>query len=327
MKPQPTELIMEYSARGIPQHREDYERAPTRCLNAERYGRHNWAKCGKCYECKKQEARVLAHRIELEASYHEHVSWVTLTYDDFHLPRDGSVNERDVHLWLKQFRKEIERKGLPKIRYYYVAEYGELRGRPHYHVILYGYQTCIRGDLGTWNDAAGEKPDCCDSCKLIHKTWKRGRIDQRALPKGAAWYAACYASKAMTVESGRPEGCKLEFARWSRNPGLGSRAVNDIAETIQQSENLTEWQSAPVGIKRADSIYTKPLGKYLRRKVREKLGLSGLELATKIRRYRHAREQAIASEAAEALGTSAPELAAGLSEKRQSEWKRRKATE
>lgn len=92
--------------------------------------------CGKCFECNVQRARAWAFRIALEARQYKHCCMVTLTYNDEHLPLDRSVSVREIQLFIKRLRKKI----YPlKIRYFGCGEYGERRGRPHYHVIIFGY--------------------------------------------------------------------------------------------------------------------------------------------------------------------------------------------
>lgn len=62
-------------------------------------------------------------------------TFLTLTYDDDHLPEDGSVSKRPIQLWMKLLRKDN-----PKItiKYYIAGEYGEESLRPHYHAIIFG---------------------------------------------------------------------------------------------------------------------------------------------------------------------------------------------
>lgn len=67
---------------------------------------------------------------------HEQSSFLTLTFNDEHLPPDGGVHVRDLQLFMKRLRKAISP---TKVRYYACGEYGDNFGRPHYHVVLFGY--------------------------------------------------------------------------------------------------------------------------------------------------------------------------------------------
>lgn len=60
-------------------------------------------------------------------------SFVTLTYDDEFLPPAGTLVKRDLQLFMKRLRKA---KG-SGIRFYASGEYGDVNGRPHYHLLLF----------------------------------------------------------------------------------------------------------------------------------------------------------------------------------------------
>lgn len=71
-----------------------------------------------------------------EAQLYDVNSFVTLTYDNAHLPEDLSLNHRHFQLFMKRLRKANAGR---EIRYYMCGEYGEGRGRPHYHACLFNY--------------------------------------------------------------------------------------------------------------------------------------------------------------------------------------------
>lgn len=100
-----------------------------------RYGKCNILPlpCGKCLACKLSKAREWAVRCVLEASQYEENCFVTLTYDDAHLPSDGKVHRKDLQDFLKRLRKKHE------VRYFGCGEYGSMGNRPHYHLILFGW--------------------------------------------------------------------------------------------------------------------------------------------------------------------------------------------
>lgn len=70
-----------------------------------------------------------------EASMHEDNSFITLTYDDAHLPGDGSLRKRDFQLFMKRLRKRFPGRFF---RYYHCGEYGDKLARPHYHACIFG---------------------------------------------------------------------------------------------------------------------------------------------------------------------------------------------
>ena len=60
-----------------------------------------------------------------------------LTYDDEHLPENGSLRKKDAQDFFKRLRTELSEQGR-RIRTYYVGEYGETYFRPHYHAVIFG---------------------------------------------------------------------------------------------------------------------------------------------------------------------------------------------
>ncbi len=90
--------------------------------------------CGRCMYCRIQRSQSWAIRIshEMQTSGNRGV-FLTLTYDDEHVPPNGSLVKSDFQKYIKRIRKA----GL-KFKYYGVGEYGETTHRPHYHAILIG---------------------------------------------------------------------------------------------------------------------------------------------------------------------------------------------
>lgn len=93
--------------------------------------------CGQCIGCRLERARVWAIRCMHEASLYRHNHFITLTYDDQHLPRDLSLNHYHFELFMKRLRRRFFASNDMPIRYYMCGEYGEGRGRPHYHACLF----------------------------------------------------------------------------------------------------------------------------------------------------------------------------------------------
>ena len=95
--------------------------------------------CGKCLACRIARRQEWSMRCLHELSSFDDAVFVTLTYDDDHLPPNGTLVVDDLQKFFKRLRKEVKRRGSPdKIRYYACGEYGDRFGRPHYHVILFG---------------------------------------------------------------------------------------------------------------------------------------------------------------------------------------------
>lgn len=180
--------------------------------------------CGQCIGCRVEKQRQWSVRLMHEASLHEQNSFVTLTYNDQHLPPYGSLRKRDFQLFLKRLRKQIEPR---KIRYFHVGEYGE-DGRPHYHALLFGidfsedrFVHTMRGEHFTFRSP------------LLEKCWTYGFSEIGSVTEGSARYVAKYCLKKVTGkkaddvytrfddESGELVPIEHEYATMSRRPGIG----------------------------------------------------------------------------------------------------------
>lgn len=109
----------------------------------------NWKEipCGHCDGCRIDRSRDWANRCMLEMQYHTDAWFVTLTYNDEHLPLAYAVDEttgearevatlskRDWQLFMKRLRKITGQ----ELRFFMCGEYGPKTYRPHYHAIIYG---------------------------------------------------------------------------------------------------------------------------------------------------------------------------------------------
>jgi len=101
--------------------------------------------CGQCIHCRANRRREWVLRILLELEKHEFNTFLTLTYDDVHLPGDQSLQPKHLTDFFKRLRKKVEY----PIRYYAVGEYGEETERPHYHIALFGHPNCKYGRTGS----------------------------------------------------------------------------------------------------------------------------------------------------------------------------------
>lgn len=122
--------------------------------------------CGRCDECRIQKSKEWANRLMMEMKYSRCAYFITLTYDELHVPKtfysDPETGEafpaltlvkKDVQDWMKRLRKAFASVyGSPapfsasdpstwyderRVRYYLCGEYGSQTFRPHYHVILF----------------------------------------------------------------------------------------------------------------------------------------------------------------------------------------------
>ena len=61
--------------------------------------------CGSCIGCRLERSRQWAVRIMHEAQMHDSNSFLTLTYNDEHLPANGSLKLSDFQQFCRNLRK------------------------------------------------------------------------------------------------------------------------------------------------------------------------------------------------------------------------------
>lgn len=91
--------------------------------------------CGRCVLCMQANKNQWVFRLEQTAKHSKFNYFVTLTYDDEHLPEIGDNGSYNITCFLKRVRKKTQ---LPEnFKYYFCTELGEKYGRLHHHAILF----------------------------------------------------------------------------------------------------------------------------------------------------------------------------------------------
>jgi len=165
--------------------------------------------CGKCAACHKQRTQNWGIRAMHEALLHDQNSFITLSYNDKHLPSGGSLRPEDFTLFMKKLRYHCEPQ---RIRYLMCGEYGEKKHRPHYHLLLFGYQF---PDLKLYRIT--KNGDILYNSAQLHKIWGKGFAPIGNVTLASAQYVAKYINK---IPEDKP-GVERPYNNSSRNPGLG----------------------------------------------------------------------------------------------------------
>lgn len=183
--------------------------------------------CGRCVGCRLERSRQWALRCVHESKLYEYNCFITLSYSDDYLPKDGSLDESAFSLFMKRFRKKF--KGLSSvvsndgsldfpIRYFHCGEYGEGLSRPHYHACIFNFD--FQDKQFFKFSATGEKLYISDS---LSKLWPYGHSWIGSLTYESAAYCARYSLKKINGPSSLKhyDGRKPEYATMSRCPGIG----------------------------------------------------------------------------------------------------------
>lgn len=194
----------------------------------------------------------------LESMTHDQNAFVTLTYNDEHVPVE--LRPRDMQLFLKRLRK-----GYPRpLRFFGVGEYGSQTFRPHFHLALFGFSIFDVGHV--------EAAWAVDGVSL-------GFVSVGELNEQSARYIAKYSAKCMNHED-VPElqGKHPEFARMSnggrlRSGGIGAKGAEIIGSSFTQRGSSGAVAIAG-DVPREVRIggVRQPLGRYMRQRLRSELG-------------------------------------------------------
>lgn len=207
--------------------------------------------CGRCIGCRLEYSRQWANRCMLELGYHGSSYFLTITYDDLHVPRryyadpdtgvahpSLSLDKRDVQLFFKRLRKSF---GECHIRYFGCGEYGPTTHRPHYHLIVFGL---VLDDLEYYKRSQSGHA-IYTSAKLDRAWWFPPRDDRgesysspsfagRITVQEVTWECCAYTARYITKKLNGPEGKFYEtfnidppFTLCSRKPGIGRQYYDD----------------------------------------------------------------------------------------------------
>lgn len=171
--------------------------------------------CGKCAACINRKIMEWTFRLDNERINSAVTYFVTLTYNNYHVPinKYGKMELKKEHVqqFLKKLRYDHDNDpeyGIfedhyfkcdlknEQIRYYAVGEYGTEKKRPHYHLVMYN---------------TGKKS--------IIDNWEYGEVDIQ-IPKSsqAIGYVIKYLHK--RIYKITPKNVKPEFSLMSKGIGL-----------------------------------------------------------------------------------------------------------
>lgn len=201
--------------------------------------------CGKCIGCRLDYSRQWANRCVLESKCYdeEESTFLTLTYDDYHLTYDDesgepSLKPKDLQDFIKRFREKVGRLYDKEIRFYACGEYGDEDNRPHFHVLLFGFAFPDLKYKGT-----SKSGEALYTSKFLDEVWQR---------KGYCWIGECtwktcaYTARyVMKKQKGKgsadfykERGISPEFVRMSLKPGIGKPYFDKYKDKIYRNDEI-----------------------------------------------------------------------------------------
>lgn len=182
--------------------------------------------CGRCLNCKIAKSKEWAIRCCLESTQYLHNWFITLTYDELHVPKNGLVSKDEFQRFMKRLRKEFGE----GIRFFGCGEYGSRSGRPHYHLIVFN---CFIPDLYKWS-VNGDTGDFYYRSPRVEKCWKLGNVMIGEVTFASCAYVARYVSK--KVDSIDKD--HQPFLLMSRRPGIGAAYFDENLFQVYNTDKI-----------------------------------------------------------------------------------------
>lgn len=166
-------------------------------------GKFIYVPCGRCAWCRKDKRNEWCLRFEVEQKDNLFTDFITLTYDDDHVPwfideEDGVFEMRAKQSDVQNFIKRLRKKGY-KFKYFIVSELGPKNQRPHYHGIFFSNQKISSDD--------------------INDKWGKGFTSSYPATSGAMRYVTKY-----LLKGNKRDG---NFMLCSKKPAIGASYIKE----------------------------------------------------------------------------------------------------
>lgn len=174
--------------------------------------------CRQCWRCKQNRVNDYVARAMAEASTSKASCTISLTYANRDDLADKIITPRHFQLFMKLLRRAGH-----KVRYLVAGEYGDLKGRAHFHAILFFSDFAdTLGPIPFYNDRHLEAPDLSGAfCReipqkrMVHiREWPHGHV---SVDWSASEQSARYVCKYLLADNKNNAWFSL-----SKKPALGA---------------------------------------------------------------------------------------------------------
>ncbi len=181
-------------------------------------------RCGQCIGCRLERSRQWAVRCMHESQMYGWSSFITLTYDDEHLPWRGHLNYPDFQKFNKRMRARMG-----PFSFFMCGEYGGTFGRPHYHSLVFGLFFADRKLFSERSDGVR-----LYTSETLSSLWPYGHASVGDVTFKSAAYVSRYVCKKIDGDAaldhylrcdefGEAYHLTPEFGRMSLKPAIGKR--------------------------------------------------------------------------------------------------------
>lgn len=195
--------------------------------------------CGQCIGCRLEKSRQWAIRCVCEQQMSDASCFITLTYDDDHLPQSCSLVPDDLQKFFKRLRRYLEYHNEISIRFFACGEYGEQFQRPHYHAIVFGWcPTDVKPVGFSAATTSGSNGYYISEC--LTSLWSFGYH----IVTGVSFESCAYVARYVTKKITGPEaddyynGRVPEFVRMSRRPGIGNSWLEKYHKDVYPNDTI-----------------------------------------------------------------------------------------
>lgn len=201
--------------------------------------------CGKCIGCRLDYSRMWATRSVHEAYMHDHYNncaFVTLTFNNDMINRREnpySISKVEFRSWMKRFRKAVKERYNKEIRFMACGEYGAKHKRPHYHMLIYGFNF---PDKYVYKYRKVNNVDCVYyRSSFLEELWRPAHSDESygfSVIGDVNFESSAYVARYVTKKLFGPVAEKVykdkepEFLSTSRMPGLGYEYLKKFKNDI-----------------------------------------------------------------------------------------------
>lgn len=220
--------------------------------------------CGSCLECTVANRKATAVTLHHESRYWKSASFITLTYNSENLPADGSIDPSHAADFVIQLRRFICRSHescsknknksctgkCPKIKTFGCAEYGPKLSRPHYHLVVFGFQFSDLSHPRLRSNEFSKKKWFTYRSKRCAKLWGKGFVEIGNVEPAAAEYVCGYTTKKIRgvdkeshYKGKRPEQVVC------RSHGIGLRYVQQYKDFLLRN-GLVSFRKSKIPLPR-----------------------------------------------------------------------------
>lgn len=213
---------------------------------------HFQVPCGQCIFCRLNHAESWAVRMMHHTRQYSENSFLTLTYSDDKLPENNSLAYDDVTQFIKRLRKVLSKTPYKNnIAYYRAGEYGSITKRPHYHLILFGfdfsYKLRYKGIQNEKTLSSSKDDRKYYKSNFLESCWSHGFADIGDVDYATCMYVAKYTLKKSTGAAKKSAYTRLnEFGEYveiapeksAMSKGIGKKFLEQYYSDIYPHDSV-----------------------------------------------------------------------------------------